>query len=151
MDTVFSFNMETMTWTTQPSLQVERFGHSCGVLSTGTNEKLIIVTGGITFDFLGTISSVETLMVIEEKGSELLFANLWEYGPAMPLPLSGMARSTIKLGQQQALVFIGGRMLDYQASSHVLKLECADLMCEWTKMDYELSVPTDYGLALHLA
>ena len=150
IDTVFSFNMETMTWTTLPSLLLGRFGHSCGVVSTGPNQKLVIVAGGFDgYNF--AISTVEMLLVAEEEGSELFFDNQWHTGPDMPFPLGSMASSTIKLGQQQSLVTIGGIMSNNEASSHILKLECPDLMCEWTMMDFELSAPSAFGLALHFA
>ncbi len=143
----FSFNIkEMMVWNEQPDLTIPKYKHTCGVIKLG-KERIVIAAGGI--DDIGLpVNIVETLVVTEVDGGTFHFANEWEYGPNLPEVLQDGASATTSDGQ--AVFIIGGTIL-HGSSSGVLKFYCTDGLvqqCSWTKVDYELAVPTATGLAL---
>ncbi len=124
-----------------------RLKHACGVLSYG-NKKLVVVAGGI--DAYGdTNSNIETFVVTEITDSIFHFDEEWKYGPSLPMLLSDAASATTS--NQQALLLVGGHMIDHGVSQSVLKFTCSnivDLECSWTKLDYELKPASVTGLTL---
>ncbi len=133
-------------WNWEAALKVPRYRHACGVLKYG-NKRIVIAAGGID-NFGHSENSVETMEVTEEPVSIFHFAQQWEYGPSMPMILKDGASATSSGGK--AVFITGGTSLDGTSTS-VLKFYCIDgpvLQCSWTKVDYELPVPSAKGLAL---
>ncbi len=140
--------MRDMTWKLQPNLALRRFKHACGVLKLRHEDEKIIVVAGGTDDQNSILNKVELLSMHMDSNEELHFAGQWEFGPDMPVSLTNAASATTL--HQHALYIIGG-LTNSEASKSVFKLTCLDTVyveCSWTKVDYELKIPTAMGVAI---
>ncbi len=135
-----------MEWQEQAAMSTPRRRHACGTLISG-DKKVVIAAGGDTSQHAMT-KTVEILVVEDD---DRVFAQEWEFGPDMPLPVSNAASSTTP--NQRTLFVIGGKTSqDYsQGSSAIFKIHCQqDLQCMWSKVEQELKMPSAKGLALML-
>ncbi len=134
----------------------KRFKHVCGVLRTGldTTSMTVVVAGGKD-QYDNIISSVETIMVTETSGDNIfLFAEGWEPGPSLPVPLADAA--SIITSDQRSLVVIGGDGIDgtsdkifkLSCSANSLNIESESLQCSWTKVDFELQISSKSAVAI---
>ncbi len=143
----WSINLRQMVWREQARNDGgNRISHHCGVLANG-DSKIIIIAGGKPAS--GEIlKRVDTLLVTVKNGQEYSFADHWKPGPSLPEPMQEGASVTTE--DQHFFFIIGGKMTDDVGRS-VFKLSCTDiveLQCVWKKLDYELKVPSMWGLAL---
>ncbi len=132
-------------WTEQAQLNSARYQHACGVLTDDGSSKLIVSVGGIDY-YANEVDFVELLLVTEDID---FFADHWTFGPALPDRLKNAA--SVTTSDQRALFIIGGTRFDGAESQKVYKLFCSAVeskQCSWTKVDYELKIPTTMGLAL---
>ena len=123
-----------------------RYKLSCGVLRKG-HKRIVVAAGGIN-SFNHITTNVETLLVTEENDGSLTFDPSWRVGPGLPLALSEAASATTP--DQQAIFIIGGKS-NTGFSQSVFQMSCSDvlqLLCCWTKLDYELEISSAMGLAL---
>ncbi len=109
----------------------------------------VVAAGGI--DELNSLSrTVETLLVT--KGSyTLVFAQHWEFGQDLPMPMKDVASATT--ANKQSLFLIGGTTPSGE-SSFVFRFDCSAVInfdqCFWIKVDHELMTPSTLGLVLTL-
>ena len=83
VDSTFLYDLNLKTWSNGPSLNIARYGHSCGLINwlnpaTDEQEQVVVVAGGYNGQLLSS--------------SELLFVNNFEsgfsMGPVIPRPVS---------------------------------------------------------------
>ncbi len=137
--------MSTLTWQRQANLDTRRFRHACGAIKLGGDgEKMVVVAAGGLNEGYSPLKKVELLVVNEISR----FADYWELGPEVPVPIADAASATT--ADQTGLFLIGGTTDSFNLDT-VFRIVClADdiASCFWTKVDYELNTPGAQGLAL---
>ncbi len=146
-DKTLTVNISTMDWKEKVPLNIGRSNHACGVLIDLESQMKIAVTAGGTENGIMT-NSVEIL----KAESEEQFHNsvrMWEFGPNLPDAMSDAASAST--ADQGTMFVIGGTTSNNDdGSTYVHMLQCADLQCQWTKLDRELIAPSSHGLAFLL-
>ncbi len=142
--------MNERVWKVQPPLALGRYKHSCGALRHG-NVRVVLAVAGITHQQINNAvgDTVETLMVTEVGEGDYQVATGWQFTGKLPIPLSETACATPS--DQASFYVIGGTTLSDEASSFVFRFSCSDIanrQCHWTKVEFELQMPSTKGLAL---
>ena len=100
MANTYFYELKENAWTSGPSLQIARYGLSCGIMNwnnpeTNQIEKVIVAAGGHSLTYL---DSVELLFI--ERGE----SNAWVMGPSLP----NAALGSTMVEFQNSVILIGG-------------------------------------------
>ncbi len=142
----WTLNVNTMSWREQLPLQIGRSKHVCGSIKDQTLAKLIVIAAGGQVLGGNLTTSVEMLVGDSEEQFHNSFLG-WEPGPEMPLNLT--EASSVTTADKTKMLVIGGKT-NIDLSSSIFQIQCQDLQCQWTKLDYNLFAPTSNGLAFML-
>ncbi len=147
----WTIDIETMVWNAQANLNIPRSGHVCGVLKDYVlaGKKLVIAAGGdIVLE--GQMTNTVELLDVDNENDEHSFAMDWRFGPDFPVQISNAAGATT--ADQLRLYVAGGSVRNAYnlASASMFQLDCANLECQWNKLDQELKAPSSQGIVLAL-
>ena len=124
------FDFGSKTWSKGPDLKIPRWKHSCGVIYDTKNcDQLVVVTGGMNYGMNLTNS---TEMWIVDSGE-------WISGPDYPYMIKAATELTFA-DDTQFLVIGGYSIQDIGLLSVIYKFECSNKVCQWTKMEQEMSM-----------
>ena len=91
------YDIDAMTWTEGPELQVSRWQHACGTLKIDTS-AVVIVVGGWDSNFM-SLNTSEVWFDLEPGH--------WTYGPEVPTPIS--LSEIVTTSDEKSLILIGGQ------------------------------------------
>jgi len=124
---VYYYHHQIQKWIEGPKMKVARGDHASGMVTdTVTNEKYLVVAGGLDFP--------EPM-----KSTEILINNKWIDGDDMLKGISG--HTFVPFGD--SLVLLGGKN-----NKEIYKLTCSNRRCSWTKMEQELSMGREHTVAI---
>ncbi len=147
----WTVDIYSLYWTELPSLDFGRSNQACGVVKdmSVAGKKIVIVAGGKTL--AESISNTVEQLVIDQQEEGILnsgSSNVWEIGPAMPVPIVDAGSATT--ADQGRLFVVGGETEVDRLLSSVFEIQCSFLQCLWKKSPLELKQPNSKGLALVL-
>ncbi len=138
------YSWQDNVWTQGPSLYVQRYQHSCGLVKDSIDERssIAVVVGGSAKiksspSMIFPLKETELLTVLEDS----TVGNQWSGGPDLPIVLHDTFQATTP-DQKQFIIGGGLTRDDHETPSFdsrfLFRLQCFSHKCDWSRMKQEL-------------